>query len=184
LAPSEKTSRSTATGVSDFIDSLSRFSSQLTFSTTLDGSSSFRRDGDAGWHHFRGVWLTLTCILLGSAVFRRFDFKNGDGLSAVEFESASVRTDAHQQTTRHVRASLVRRTRLRPGCASTDRQDAIGRDATPRPPSTHLRSVSMNRPATTRRRPQPAISEQPGWRRQCRRQESGNSMLNGWNRCN
>jgi hypothetical protein len=89
--------------------------------------------------------------------------QNGDGLTAVEFESASARTDAHPRTTLQVRASQVLRLKLQAGRASRDRQDATGRDTTPRPPSTHLRSVSMNRSATTQRRSQLPIAERPGW---------------------
>jgi hypothetical protein len=86
--------------------------------------------------------------------------------TAEEFESASVRIDAHPRKTLQVRASLVRRPKPRAGCASKDRQDgdrqdAIVRDTTPRPPSIHPRPVSRNQQATTRRCPRPPIAGRP-----------------------
>ena len=91
--------------------------------------------------------------------------ENKNGLSAVEFESASVQIDVHPRRALPVRASRVRRPKLRAGCASmdqdADRQDVIGRDPTRQPPSTHLRPVSMNQPATARQRRQPPIAGRP-----------------------
>src|SRR5258708_2090130 len=123
----------------------------------------------AGGHPFEGheanTRASGKAVLLqvwGSAILRRLDLENGNGLSVAESECVSARIDAHPRTTHQVQASPVRRPKSRAGCVSMDRWDARTRDTSPRSPSAHPRPASRNQPATApRRRPGPIAGRAP-----------------------